>query len=268
VWIPNQKTLIFSDVIRNTIYSWTEEKGTSVYLTPSGYTGISPRGGEPGSNGLLIDPEGRLILCQHGDRRIALMESSLNDPRPEFKTLANSYRGKKFDSPNDIVRDSKGNFYFTDPPYGLAGGFQDSTKAAPYQGVYQLTPSGNVYLLIDTLTRPNGITLSPDGRFLFVGNSDGNRARWYRYALGDTSVVSGKVFYDAHGEGGAPDGMKMDHAGNLYSTGPGGVWIFNADAKVLGKLKIPQATSNIALSDDERTLFITADSLILRLKMR
>ena len=270
VWVAPQKMLLFSDVPKNTIYKWTEEKGAEVYLSPSGYTGTIPRGGEPGSNGLLVDKNGTLIVCQHGDRRVATMDASLTDPKPVFKTLADNYRGKKFDSPNDVTIDRKGNLYFTDPPYGLVNHKKDSTKEAPYQGVYKITPGGKVILLIDTLTRPNGIALSPDEHYLYVANSDREKSRWYRYELGDTAVISGKVFYDvtADSQNGAPDGMKVDKTGTVFATGPGGVLIFNPEGKLLGKIKLPQPTANCGFNEDEKTLYITSDSVVLRLKMR
>jgi gluconolactonase len=272
VWSAGDSMLLFSDVPKNTIYKWTEKMGTQVYLTPSGYTGSIPRGGEPGSNGLLIDKNGTLILCQHGDRKIASMEASLSDPKPSFKTLADNYRGKKFDSPNDVTIDSKGNLYFTDPPYGLVKNEKDSSKEAPYQGVYKVTRAGSVILLVDTLTRPNGIALSPDEKYLFVANSDGAKARWYRYELGDSTVTAGKVFYDATAhpasEKGGPDGMKIDHNGTVFATGPGGIMIFNPEGKLLGRIRLPEATANCALNEDEKTLYITSDMNVLRLKMR
>ena len=268
VWVAAQKMLLFSDVPKNTIYKWTEEKGTEVYLTPSGYTGALPRGGEPGSNGLLIDKNGTLILSQHGDRRVASMDAPLANPKPVFKTLADHYRGKRFDSPNDVTIDRKGNLYFTDPPYGLENHEKDSTKDAPYQGVYMITPAGKVILLIDTLSAPNGIALSPDDHFLFIGNSDGNKARWYRYELGDTTIISGRVFYDISSQNGAPDGMKIDKNGIVFGSGPGGILIFSPQGNLLGKIKLPQPTANCAFSEDEKTLYITSDSVVLRVKMR
>jgi len=271
LWIEDQKKLLFSDVPKNTIYQWTEEIGSSVYLTPSGYTDTLPRTGEPGSNGLLLS-NNSLILCQHGDRRLALMESPINNPKPIFKTLGGTYEGKKFNSPNDAVVDSKGNFYVTDPPYGLVKNMDDPAKETPFQGVYKIAPSGKVSLLLDSITRPNGIALSPDGKSLFVANSDPAKARWYKFELSDSAITTGKVFYDVTNltatEKGLPDGMKIDKQGNIFASGPGGLFIFNLTGKLLGRIKIPEATSNCALSADEKTLFITSDMYVLRLKMR
>jgi gluconolactonase len=273
VWVESQKMLLFSDVPQDTVYKWTEEKGAEVYLTPSGYTGNTPSSSrEPGSNGLLINGKGQLVLCQHGDRRIAVMNAPLDHPAPNYTTLADRYHGKRFDSPNDGVFDRQGNLYFTDPPYGLGNYEKDSLKEAPYQGVYKLSPDGKVNLLIDTLTKPNGIALSPDQKSLFVANSDPQKARWYRFELGDTSVTSGKVFNDMTkhdpSEKGGPDGMKIDGNGIVFATGPGGIVIFNPDGKLIGRIRLPEATANCALSEDQKTLYITSDQYLLRLKMR
>jgi len=271
LWLEAEKKLLFSDVPKNVVYQWTETGDTSVYLTPSGYTGAIPREGEPGSNGLLLF-NSQLVLCQHGDRRLALMEAPLNAPKPEFKTIGGSYDGKKFNSPNDAVIDSKGNFYVTDPPYGLVKNMDDPAKETRFQGVYKIEPSGKVILLIDSLTRPNGIALSPDETSLFVANSDPAKARWYKYELSDSAVSSGKIFYDvtklAATEKGLPDGMKIDKQGNIFASGPGGLFIFNSSGTLIGRLKIPEATSNCALSGDENTLYITSDMYLIRLKMR
>lgn len=273
VWVNGAEMLLYSDVPRNTIYKWTEEKGVEEYLKPSGFTGTGPYSNEPGSNGLLLDDEGLLLLCQHGDRRLAIMDAELNEPQAVFTTVADGYNGKRFNSPNDACRDAAGNFYLTDPPYGLPKQAEDSTRELSFQGVYKIESDGNVRLLIDSLTRPNGIALSPDGKSLYVANSDPAKARWYQFTLGDTSVTAGKVFFDATaasaaGAPGLPDGFKIDSQGNIFASGPGGVSIFNSSGKRLGLIKLTDPTSNTALSGDEKTLFITNDMYVLRVKMR
>lgn len=270
LWVESEKMLLFSDVPKNVIYKWTEEKGVETFLTPSGYTGTIPRGGEPGSNGLTLNNEGQLILCQHGDRRVALLTSSYNDPRPEFKTLADNYQSKKLNSPNDVVVDKLGNLFFTDPPYGLLKNVNDSSKQIPFQGVYKVKPDGTVILLVDSLTRPNGIALSPDQQTLYVANSDKPIAKWYSFHIKGDSLMDAKIFYStkyAEGEKGAPDGLKVDKNGNLFATGPGGIWIFNAEGKILGKIKLPEATANCAFSADGKTLFLTSDMYLLRMTL-
>ena len=273
LWIEAQKMLLFSDVPANTIYQWTEKKGQEKYLNPSGYTGVEKRGGETGSNGLLLNNEGQLVLCQHGNRQMAWMDANLDDPKPVFKPIANLYNGQKFNSPNDAIYNTKGELFFTDPPYGLEKNMEDPKKEIPFQGVYKVTASGSVILLTDSITRPNGLAFSPDEKKLFVANSDPEKPYWYVFDLsaGD-SLTNGKVFYDATAaskqEQGLPDGMKIDKKGNVYATGPGGVWIFNKDAKLLGKIKFPSPTSNCAFTSDQKILFITADNYVLRVRSR
>jgi len=272
LWIEKDSMLLFSDIPVNSIFKWTEAKGTELYLKPSGYTSSVKRGGEVGSNGLLLNDKGQLILCQHGDRRIALMNAPIDKPAPSFVTLAEQYDGKKFDSPNDAVMRSNGDIFFTDPPYGLEKNAEDTNKAAPYQGVYKLAANGKVTLLTDTITRPNGIGLFPGERSIIIASSDSTKAIWYVYDLGiNDSLVNGRIFYDATAEAkkesGLPDGLKFDKDGHIFATGPGGVWIFDTNGKVLGKILIGGATSNCALSDD-KTLYITADMYLLRVKLR
>ncbi len=269
VWVESQKMLLFTDVPKNIIHKWTEEKGVQVYLTPSGHTGPGPQSEEPGANGLALDDKDNLLLCQHGDRRVAMMNSSWDKPVPDYKTLADSYNGKKFNSPNDLVFYND-DIYFTDPPYGLLA---DSVKELPYQGVYKATADGKVVLLIDSLTRPNGIAFSPDHRKMFIANSDPEKVRWYEYEMSDSgTVVSGKVFYDAQVESktdnGMPDGLKVDTKGNIFASGPGGIWIFNAEGKAVGKIKLPNPTANCALTQDDKTLYITSDMNLLRVRLK
>ena len=272
LWVESEKMLLFSDVPTNTIYKWTEAKGVEVYLTPSGYTGTTPRGGEPGSNGLTLDDEGNLILAQHGDRRIAMMNTPIDKPTADFSTLADKYNGQRFSSPNDVVFNDY-DFYFTDPPYGLVKNMEDSSKEISFQGVYRATADGKTILLIDSLSRPNGIAFSPDRKKLYVASSDPEKARWYQYEMNDSmQIISGKILYDATAqaktEKGLPDGLKVDSKGNIFGTGPGGVWIFNNDGKLLGKIKLTEATSNCALSTDEKTLFVTNDMNVLKIQLR
>jgi gluconolactonase len=267
IWDKKGKFLLFSDVPMNTVFLWKEGlTRPEVFLKPSGYTGTIPRGGEPGSNGLTRDAEGRLILCQHGDRRISRLE-----PDGKFKTLVDNYQGKKFNSPNDAVFASDGSLYFTDPPYGLLGKNADPTKEIPFNGVYRLSPKGELTLLTKELTYPNGIALSPDEKTLYVANSDPEKAIWMAFPLkADGTIGAGKVFFDAT-RGvktlkGLPDGMKVDKDGNLFATGPGGVLIFSPDGTHLGTLNTGEATANVGWGDDGSTLYITADMYLARLK--
>ncbi|WP_290712389.1 SMP-30/gluconolactonase/LRE family protein, partial [Flavihumibacter sp. CACIAM 22H1] len=190
-----------------------------------------------------------------------------------FVTIASEYKGKKFDSPNDAVLHPSGAIYFTDPPYGLEKFIDDSSKAAPYQGVYRVRTTGEVDLLVDSIPRPNGIGFLPGGKTLLVANSESERAIWYAYDLGPgDSLVNPRIFFDASSYAktapGGPDGFKVDAKGNVFATGPGGIWIFNAEGKPLGRIKLPVASSNVALADDDKTLYITADMNLLRVKLR
>jgi gluconolactonase len=272
VWVDEHQFLLFSDVPSNTIYKWTESDGIQNYLEPSGYTGLSGRGGEIGSNGLIISHDGNLLLCQHGDRQIAKMNADLTDPAPDFESLAESYEGMRFNSPNDLVQHSSGSIYFTDPPYGLEGNIDDPLREMEFQGVYRVDPDGVVTLLTDELSRPNGLAFSPDESLLYVANSDPQRAIWMVYEVLDNGEISnGRVFYDATElvgeEPGLPDGMKVNHEGYLFATGPGGVWIMAPDSRVLGVIKSGEFISNCAFGNDESVLYMTADSYVLKLDL-
>jgi gluconolactonase len=273
VWVGSKNMLLFSDVPKNTIYQWTEKEGAKVYLTPSGFSGPTSTSYEPGSNGLLLDDEENLILCQHGDRRLAMMNASLDEPKADFTTIADTYQGKRFNSPNDVTFYNY-RFYFTDPPYGLAKQAEDPEKEIPFQGVYVALAEGDVKLIVDSLTRPNGIAFLQNKKTLIVANSDSGKARWYAFDLAENdSVMNARVFYDvtenARTEMGLPDGLKVDSNNTIFASGPGGVWIFNANGNVLGRIRINDVpVSNCALSSDEKTLFLTADSYIIKVTLR
>jgi gluconolactonase len=273
VWVESQNMLLFSDVPKNTIYQWTEKKGVEVYLTPSGFTGDSIVSPEPGSNGLMLDDEENLILCQCGNRQLAMMNSSIDKPVADFTPIADRFKGKRFNSPNDVAFYND-NFYFTDPPYGLAKQMDDPEKEIPFQGVYVAPAEGDVKLIVDSLTRPNGLAFLPNKKTLIVANSDSQKAIWYAFDLTENdSVTNARTFYDAtenaKTEKGLPDGLKVDSNGNVFASGPGGVWIFNPEGKVLGKIKFTDfPVSNCALSADEKTLFLTADANIIKITLR
>ena len=272
VWIESHKMLLFSDVPRDTVFKWTEEKGKEVYLTPSGYTDSIPRGGEMGSNGLTLDNDGHLILCQCGNRQIAKMDAPFDKPAPKYISLANNYNGKKFNSPNDVIVSSNGEIFFTDPPYGLEKNMDDPKKEIPFQGVFKVKKDGKVILMTDSLTRPNGLAFLPGEKTMIVANSDPAKPNWYAFDIGDNGqFTNARIFYSTAGDKsakGLPDGFKIDKKGNVFATGPGGLWIFNSSGKLLGKMKFDEATSNVAFSPDEKTLYITNDMNVLRLKMR
>jgi gluconolactonase len=267
VWIRKNQELLFSDVPVNKVYRWTEKGGLSVALNPSGYSGQALHFREPGSNGLTSDRGERLILCQHGNRQIARLES---DGR--FTPLAEHYQGRRFNSPNDLCLSSNGNIYFTDPPYGLEGLNKSPLKELMFNGVYLRRPSGEVVLVSRKLEFPNGIALSPDEKTLYVNQSDSKAATITAFpVLPDGTVGEGRVFFDATprvaGNKGLPDGLKVDRLGNLFATGPGGVLVLSPDGTHLGTLLTGQATANCGFGDDGPTLYITADSHLCRVRL-
>lgn len=269
VWRRDRGYLLFSDIPKNTIYRWDDDEGLSVFLRPAGYSGSDPAGAELGANGLVIDPEGRLVMCDHGNRAIMRLDES-----DYTKTiLADRYEGRRLNSPNDAVYRSNGDLYFTDPPYGLRGLNESPDKELPFNGVYRLTPNGELFLLTDELSFPNGIGFSPDERTLYVANSDRNRLILMAYEVRDDGgIENGRVFFDAselaeQGRRGAPDGLAVDQYGNLFATGPGGVLVLNPEGEHLGTIETGQATANCAFGDDGSTLYITADMYLARIRL-
>jgi gluconolactonase len=271
VWVKNGGYLLFSVIPPNKVLKWKEGDGVSIFLKPSGFTGEKDLRAEPGSNGLVIDAKGSLILCQHGDRRIARMDAPLSSPAAKFVTLADKHDGKKLNSPNDACYHSSGALYFTDPPYGLAKRMEDPTKELDFQGVYRLGTDGKLTLLTKEVTRPNGIAFSPDEKTLYVASSDPDKAVWHAYPVKDDGTLgAGRIFADFTKDvgkvKGLPDGLKVDVNGNLYATGPGGVIVFAPDGTHLGTLSTGEATSNCAWGEDGSTLFITADQYLVRIR--
>jgi gluconolactonase len=266
VWLRDGGFLLFSDIPNNTINKWKEGEGISVFLKPSGYTGAKERGGEPGSNGLLLDSQGRLILCEHGDRRVTRLEKN-----GKKTVLADKYMGKRLNSPNDCVFHSNGDLYFTDPPYGLEKNWDDPARELDFCGVYRLSKKGKLTLLTKEMSRPNGIALSIDEKTLYVANSDPKKAIWMSFPVkSDGTLGDGRIFFDAQAltktKKGLPDGMKVDHLGNLFATGPGGVLVFTPQGEHLGTIDTGVPTANCAFGDDGTVLYITADKNLCRIK--
>jgi gluconolactonase len=270
-WNKQGKFLVFSDIPNNVVHKWQEGKGVSEFVKPSGYTGKVPRGGkpgdEPGSNGLLFDAEGRLTLCEHGDRRVTRIEKD-----GKKTVLADNYMGKKLNSPNDLVYHSNGDLYFTDPPYGLPKWEKDPGRELDFFGVYLRKADGKLILLTKEMSRPNGIALSPDEKTLYVANSDFAAPIWKAFPVkADGTLGEGRVFVDGmkwvqDKRPGLPDGMKIDVHGNLWATGPGGVWVFAPDGKVLGNIDTGTNTANVCFGDDGSTLYIAANHDICRVR--
>lgn len=266
VWVRDGGYLLFSDIPRNSVMKWQPGAGATLYLKPAGYTGVVEYGGEPGSNGLTLDSQGRLISCEHGDRRVSRMETNGGK-----KTLVDSYQGKRLNSPNDLVYKSNGDLYFTDPPYGLPKNVDDPRKELDFQGVYRLSKDGQVTLLTKEMSRPNGIAFSPDEKTLYVANSDPAKAVWMAFEVKqDGTLGKGRVFFDVTSwvdkKKGLPDGLKVDQQGNLFATGPGGVHVFAADGTHLGSIDTGEATANCAFGDDGSMLYITADMYLCRIR--
>lgn len=273
LWVEKEKMLLFSEIPSNTVYKWTSEKGLEIYLTPSGQTkeGASATR-EPGSNGLILDDKENLVLCQHGDRRLAKMNASLQNPKSEFVNIVDSYNNLRLNSPNDAVFDNAGNLYFTDPPYGLPKqDDSDPAKELMFNGVFVLKKNKELVALCEILTRPNGIAIMPSRNKVLVSNSDPNNAAWYILDPSNPKQIP-TLFYDAtnekNGLPGSPDGLKISNKGVVYASGPGGLWIFDEKAKVLGKIIFNMPVSNVALSSDERFIYLTNTSRVVRIPLK
>lgn len=267
VWVPADSAILVSDVIGNVIYRWKEGEGLQKYIEPSGftsYTGAAEyKGAEPGSNGLIVDGEGRLVLAQHGDRRIARREAD-----GSFTTIADRFEGKRLNSPNDLVYGPNGDLYFTDPPYGLENTFDSADAELDFQGVYRVTPSGEVHLVTRDLNAPNGIGFSPDGKTLYISNTDESFVGWKAYPVNpDGSVGEGRTFAMAVSDGpGSQDGLEIDEQGNIWATGTRGVHVFSPDGTLLGRILINDRVGNVAWGDDGSVLYIAANHRLLRVK--
>ncbi len=271
VWRTREGDLVFSDVPANTAYRWREGKGVEVFLSPSGNTGVEANPSGEGSNGLMLDAEGRLVLCQHSDRRISRLAAADHG----FDTIVDRFEGKRFNSPNDLCFDRAGNLFFTDPPYGLG---REATAELGFHGVFRRATDGTVTVLARDLDRPNGIALSPDEKTLYVANSGdrpGMRTYLMAYPLHAAGTVgAGRVLFDAEPlraqrGGGLMDGLKVDARGNIWATGPGGVLILSPEGKHLGTILTGTSTANCCFGGaDGSTLYITANNMLLRVATR
>ena len=268
VWDKKAKALLFTDIPNNRVVKWSAKDGVSDFLKPSGYTGKEEfKGAEPGANGLAYDKDGNLVLCQHGDRRIARLKDG------KFETLADKYMGKRFNSPNDLVYAKNGDLYFTDPPYGLPKQMDDPKKELDFQGVYKLSPKGEVTLLTKEMSRPNGIALSPDEKTLYVANSDPLKAIWMAFPVNaDGTLGKGKLIHDAtddvkkNPEKGLPDGMKLDAKGNIFATAVNGVYVFSPEGTLIGRIVTNDKTANCGWGDDGTVLYLCTNDKLTRVK--
>jgi len=270
VWVKDGGFLLFSDVPQNTIFKWKDDEGLSEFLKPSGYTGIPPYSGEPGSNGLTISNDGELVMSEHGDRRISKMPLVGGG---KF-TLADTWMGKRFNSPNDVVQASNGTYYFTDPPYGLPEQQNSALREIDAFGVYIIDTNGNVKMVVKNLTRPNGVALSPDEKTLYVNQSDSNAPYIMAYDIQNNgSLDKGHIFFDAtslleSGLVGSLDGIKVAQDGTIFSTGPSGVLVITPEGKLLGRIETGQRTANCAWGDDGSVLYMTAHNFLMRIQTK
>lgn len=268
VWDVKGKRLLFSDVPNNVIHQWKEgDKEATIYLKPSGFTGAEDDGREHGSNGLAFDAKGQLLCCEHGDRRISYLTANGGK-----RTLADSFEGKRFHSPNDLAIAASGDVYFADPPYGhKTRSEKDPASEMDFCGVYRITPQGSVSLIARDLSRPNGIALTPDGRTLYVAQSSGKEPVIFAYSLNpDGTAGERRVFFDTRviGERGGPDGLKVDARGNVFATGPGGVLVIDASGKLLGRILCENGASNVAFGENNAWLYICSVDRILRVPLK
>jgi gluconolactonase len=270
VWIPDDGGghLLFSDIPRNSIFRWSAARGVELFMRPSGYTGVSYYGLEPGSNGLTLDTEGRLTLCEHGDRRVSVLTRGGGKV-----TLADHYQGKRLNSPNDLTFDKAGNLFFTDPIYGLPERADDPRRELDFCGVYRLSVDGKLTLLTKEMTRPNGIGLSPDEATLYVAQSDPDRPVWVAFPIDKSGKLgSMKVLNDAAEAmkefPGLPDGMAVAKDGTVFGSGPGGIYVMSPEGKLYGRIVTGGRTSNCTFDNEQKNLFITADSYLCRVRLK
>ncbi|BFM13288.1 SMP-30/gluconolactonase/LRE family protein [Simiduia litorea] len=277
LWIDDEKGgyLLFSDIPNNRVIKYQAKQGISLYLDKTGANQLFPGDSPQGSNGLLLNRQGELVLLQQGNRRIVKMTAPLNTPNTDFTVLADRFDGKRLNSPNDAVVTKKGDIYFTDPAYGLLGGLDDPNKLLPFQGIYRLTPEGDLQLLDNTLTHPNGITLSANEQQLLVAVSDHEHPLWVIYDINANGQLENKRTFASPSQKnsaaalpGVPDGMATHSAGPIFATGPGGVWLFDETGKLLARIYTGKLTANVALSSDESVLYITAHDTLMALPLK
>jgi gluconolactonase len=273
VWLPEPGnkyggSVLFSDIPHNAVMKWQEGVGVSVFMKPAGYTGVSDYGKEPGSNGLALDAKGRLVSCEHGDRRISVLTADGGK-----MTLADRWNGKRFNSPNDLAIRKNGDVFFTDPIYGLPGHAEDPRREIDFCGVYRLQPDGTVTVQCQEISRPNGIAFSPDHYTLYVANSDGKDPVWRAFPVKDDGELgSPTVFFDSSKENrirpGGGDGLKVDVQGNVFATGPGGVLILSPQGQLLGRIVTGESIANVGWGNDGSVLYLTSDMYLCRIQTK
>jgi gluconolactonase len=273
VWVPEDENqfggfLLFSDIPPNAVMKWQEGVGASVFMKPAGYTGVTDYGREPGSNGLALDSAGRLVLCEHGDRRLSVVTTGGGKV-----TLADRWNGKRFNSPNDLAIRRNGEIFFTDPIYGLPEREDDPRREIDFCGVYRLQKDGTVTVQVREISRPNGIAFSPDEKRLYVANSDGSDPVWRAFPVKeDGNLGLPETFFDSSKDDrlrrGGGDGLKVDVAGNVFATGPGGVLVLSPQGDLLGRIVTGEAIANVGWGNDGSVLYLTSDMYLCRIQTK
>jgi len=270
VWIPELNGILFSDVPNNKAYLWTEKKGLSLFLYPSGMTNHAPNNKSAGSNGLGLDSDGNLILCQHGDRSISRLNNWFFE-EPKYDVLVDHFNGKWLNSPNDLVFDKQGSIYFTDPPYGLRNGDEDDLKELNFNGVFKWSARGEVKLVEKNMSRPNGIALSLDEKTAYVTNSDPANDVIMAFDVLEDGFLNGRIFFDgkvlSQTREGLFDGLKMHSSGIIFATGPGGVLLLDSMGVHLGTIMPGKKTANCSFDKDEQYLYLTSTDVLARVKL-
>ena len=270
LWDSDKGRLIFTDVRQNKIFTWDKINGVKDYISPSGSTGYAPSfsDGGIGANGLAFDENGNIILCQHGDRRLAFTPN-LSSKNPKFTTIVDNFQGERFNSPNDLAISRNGDIYFTDPPYGFKN-FSDKYREISFNGVYKYSTSGQVFLISKEMSRPNGISLSLDEKYIYVNNSDPeNDPKILRFK---TSNFEEKLFFDgtelSKKYPGGFDGLKVHSSGNIFTTGPNGILIISPKGKLLAMINYGKKVTNCNFDDKEEYLYVTGFADISRIKLK
>jgi gluconolactonase len=277
LWDENSSSLLFTQVPKNKIYIWNEKEGYRDYISPSGFTNyapVIPNIGLSGANGLTFDNDGNLIVAQHGDRRLSIIENS-QTTNPNFETIVDNYDGKRLNSPNDVVVSSNGNIFFTDPAYGFMNlsdwSFDESVKELDFNGVYKYSDKSGLELISNELELPNGLALSNDERYLFV-NSSNTAEEPIILKIDLENKNSSELFFDgtelAKNNPGNFDGLKVHSSGNIFTTGPNGILVLSPDGKLLANIKFKDMLTNCALDSDENYLYVTGFSFVARIALK
>ena len=271
VWVPKLNGVLFTDVPKNKAYLWTERQGLSVFLDPSGMTNHAPHSSNEGANGLVLDSNGALVLCQHGDRRVARLKDDWQLDPPSYETVIDHFEGKWLNSPNDIVFSKNGDLFFTDPPYGLDQQDDDILKELDFNGIFKWSKNEGIVLLNKTLSRPNGIAFSRDEKTVYIGNSDRENLIIAAFDYIDGAFKNKRVFFNSKNilrKGpGSFDGLKVHSSGTIFATGPGGVLVISPEGKHLGTIRPGKATANCAFDAAEDYLYLTSTDVLARIKL-